>query len=357
MKLLASAGQKVITCTLMEEPWGGQTYDAYKPMVVWMQTDCDDGISYSFDFSIFDRWVTHCLSCGLGPWIHCYSMLPWASEASLGERVVREPSLYNLLDGRTGACKQVAARAGDSNYVALWSAFLPALRAHLKSKGWLGHTLIAVDERPPAELEVVFDQLAKHAPEIKVHLAGSNKPELSSRIFDWAVGLDVDPPLADATIAARSSTRPDTGITTFYVCCTGLVGPNTFLHSPPMEAAWLSWHALARGYDGVLRWAYDSWPSDPIKDGRHAPFPAGDCFLVYPSACSSIRWEQLLRGIRGVEKVRIIRDQWDKVQPGAREELDHCLKMFCVYSKKDGARDVELAIDKIEAWLAAVELI
>ena len=73
------------------------------------------------------------------------------------------------------------------------------------------------------------------------------------------------------------------------------------------------WYAAAYGYDGFLRWAYDAWPADPVRDARHVLWPAGDTFLVYPGADSSIRFEKLREGIVDFEKIRIVRQQRGRV--------------------------------------------
>jgi hypothetical protein len=57
-----------------------------------------------------------------------------------------------------------------------------------------------------------------------------------------------------------------------------------------------------------LRWAYDSWPEDPMRDGRYGSWASGDCFLVYPGGNSGIRFEKLREGIADYEKIRIIRE-------------------------------------------------
>src|SRR4029453_18675988 len=75
----------------------------------------------------------------------------------------------------------------------------------------------------------------------------------------------------------------------------------------PAEGRWLGWYAAAYGYDGFLRWAYDAWAADPLRDARHVLWPAGDTFLVYPGGHSSIRFEKLREGISDVEKIRVLR--------------------------------------------------
>jgi hypothetical protein len=69
------------------------------------------------------------------------------------------------------------------------------------------------------------------------------------------------------------------------------------------------WHAVAGGYDGYLRWAYNSWTKDPLHDSRFRSWAAGDCYLVYPGS-SSIRMERLVEGIQDAEKIRILRKEF-----------------------------------------------
>ena len=49
MKMLADAGQKIITATLTHKPWNGQTEDYFDTMVTWMKRA--DG-TWAFDYTI-----------------------------------------------------------------------------------------------------------------------------------------------------------------------------------------------------------------------------------------------------------------------------------------------------------------
>lgn len=108
--------------------------------------------------------------------------------------------------------------------------------------------------------------------------------------------------------------------TTFYVCC-GPFYPNTFTFSHPYEAELLGWYGLACDYDGMLRWAYNSWPENPQYDSRFGNWSSGDTYLVYPYLRSSIRFERLIDGIEAAEKVRILRKEGANL-----EELDKVLE-------------------------------
>ncbi|MCD6350916.1 MAG: DUF4091 domain-containing protein, partial [Armatimonadetes bacterium] len=310
LRMLAAAGQKCITTSIVYQPWGTQTYDPYDSMVQWVRRG--DG-SWHFDYTAFDDYVELALRCGITGAINCYSMVPWTNR-------------YRYLDEATGDYVYVHAAPGSGEYEKLWRAFLPDFEAHLRSRGWLGKTAIAMDERPPELMKPMLALLREVAPELKVALAGSNEPRLKDDIDDWCVFIS--PPLDPAIARERvASGKP----TTFYVCC-GPARPNTFTFSPPAEAEWLGVYAAAQGYSGFLRWAYDSWVRDPLHDTSYVTWPAGDCFLVYPGSRSSIRFERLRQGIEDYEKIRAVRQALEgrgdeKAREGLKK-LDKALAEF-----------------------------
>jgi hypothetical protein len=89
---------------------------------------------------------------------------------------------------------------------------------------------------------------------------------------------------------------------------------------------------MAHGYDGMLRWAYDSWTADPVRDARHVYWGAGDCFMVYPGAGSSIRFEKMREGIVDFEKLTILKAKAAKSSdPSVKklwQELEQHLQTF-----------------------------
>ena len=74
MRLLADAGQKVVTATVLDRPWNGQTEDAFGSMV--RKTKFADG-RWEYDFDVFDKWVEFMDRMGISSQINCYSMIPW----------------------------------------------------------------------------------------------------------------------------------------------------------------------------------------------------------------------------------------------------------------------------------------
>ncbi len=284
MRILAQAGQKVITTTLNKDPWNHQCYDAYEDMIVW--TKHADG-SWSYDYTVFDRWVETMLELGIDKMINCYSMLPWNNEL-----------VYH--DEASDRSVTVSPQPGSPEFTAMWEPFLIDFRKHLQDKVWLGMTNIAMDERSPEAMDEAVKLIERVAPELGFALADNHysyKRYAMMRDVCIAQRQPIDP----ADIAAR---REAGYATTYYVCCSTHF-PNAFTYSQPFESELLGWYALAWDFDGMLRWAFNSWPEDPQYDSRFDRFPSGDTYMVYPFARSSMRFERLIDGIEEAEKARI----------------------------------------------------
>ncbi|NUQ64278.1 MAG: DUF4091 domain-containing protein [Pirellulales bacterium] len=310
LRLLADTGQKFITTYCIAEAWGESTYINNGTMIQW--TRKSDG-RFVFDYTRFDQYVELARKCGITDAITCYTMLPW------GHR-------HCYLDESTGNCVWPVWKPDSPEYKAAWTVFLKDFAAHLQQRGWFDRTYIGINESPWEDGRHSIDLLKAAAPGLKVTWAGRYHEQLKDDIDDWC--FFITPQVDEAIIAGRvKEGRP----TTFYVCC-GPSQPNTFTYSPPAEAAWLGWHAAARGYSGFLRWAYDSWVENPLYDTRYVRWPAGDCFMIYPGPRSSIRFERMREGIADYEKVRIVRrvlgDRGDGKSTGSLKRLDEMLARF-----------------------------
>lgn len=319
MRMLAAAGQKVITATLNKDPWNCQTEYPYADMIVW--TRLADG-SWEYDFTVFDRWVEYMTALGVDKAINCYSLLPWNNE-------------LHYTDDATGETIDVVAAPTTPQFRAMWTPFLTAFVQHLREKGWLERTNIAMDERSDADMAAAVGLLDEVVPELGIALADNSFIfRKYPRVDDMCVGIfaDMDP----AEIDLRRSEGKNT---TYYVCCSSGF-PNTYTTSDPLEAVYLSWFALARDYDGFLRWSYNAWTADPIRDTRFRTWTAGDTYMVYPEGRSSIRFERFVEGVRDWEKVQLLRREWRA--SGSSEDaerlrrLDEAVARFGVPVAYDG---------------------
>lgn len=309
MKMLADAGQKSVTTTIMNRPWNGQTEDAFGSMVTKIRRI---GGTWLYDYTIFDRWVEFMFSLGIDKQINCYSMIPWALE-------------FDYYDQATSSNTTIQATPGSQEYNEYWGSFIADFARHLKSKGWFEKTMIAMDERPMESMQAVLSLIRNIEPGFKISLAGNYHEPINYEIADFSEGFA---PKKEFPESAKAK-RKELGLTTTIYTCCAEAHPNMFVISDPDEAAWLGWFAQAEGYDGYLRWAYNSWTLDPLTDTRFRTWPAGDCFVVYPGGRGSVRFSKLVEGIQDFEKVRILRAQWQKEGNEAKlAQLTEVLKPF-----------------------------
>ncbi len=321
MQMLAAAGQKVITCSVISRPWNGQTFDPFESMIAKMKQL--DG-TWKYDYTVFDRWVEFMMSCGITEQIDCYTLVPWHYR-------------FDYYDCATNSVKQLACKPGEQKYHDFIVPFLKDFSRHLREKGWFSRTFIAMDERPKDQMEAAWQTIQDADPEFKIEGAAnySVESEAADRIDDISVGFQYN--LIKGEALARRAAKGQK--ITFYTCCNP-DRPNTFTFSPPAESAYLGVHAKACGYDGYLRWAYNSWPKQPNQDSRFnsRSWYSGDCYLVYPDG-SSIRFERLIEGIQAYEKIRLLRPTLNL--KGAKD-LDEMLRYFGSNTYKDDTDAVGL---------------
>src|SRR5690606_38545466 len=243
MQRLVDAGQKVITATLNKDPWNVQTYDPYADMIRW--TKQSDG-TWKYDYSVFDRWVQFMMDLGVTKMINAYSIIPWNNE-------------IHYFDQASDQLVNVVAKPGSAEFEAHWTPFLKDFVSHLKQKGWLEITNIAIDERSREEVDGALSLMQRVAPELGVSYADNQKTYQRYPNSD-DISIAISHPFSAEDLKDRQSRGL---ITTFYICCTDAF-PNNFTFSEPAESTYLGWYAEASNFDGMLRWAFNSWVENPL---------------------------------------------------------------------------------------------
>ena len=287
LKLYADAGGKYITTYAVHSPWADNSYMIEGAMIEWIKAR--NG-SWKFNYNIFDQYVQLAINAGIDKAITIYTPIPW------GER-------FRYLDEASGNYVTERWLPTSDTFKTNWKIFLTDLKTHLEKKGWFDKTYMGINENAMEQTLSAIKVVRDHSNKWKITYAGDWHPELDGLLDDYSCVYGKEPGISDVK---KRSLKGQTS--TYYICCTP-AKPNTFVFSPPVEGRWLGWYTIAHGYDGLLRWAYDAWPADPVRDARHVLWPAGDCFMVYPGAGSGIHFEKMREGIVDFEKIKILRQQ------------------------------------------------
>ncbi len=334
-QMLADTGQKPITCSLLHDAWNEPNYDWWAAMIEWIKKP--DG-TMTYNYKDFDKWVEFMLKdVGLDGDITCYTMIPWSLK-------------LRYYDQAKGAYEIAPLKPGDASYEALWGPFLKDFREHVRSRGWLNKVCIGIDERPDHMVKAAKAIIAKYAPEFRIVSAVDRPSSITEDIYDFSVTFNHSNSTPKELMDKR---RSEGRKTTFYVCVYP-ARPNTFTISRLAESSWLGYYAAANYFDGILRWAYNSWNRNPFEKTDFGNWPAGDCFLVYPGGRSSLRFEKFRDGVEEYEKIMMLREQAKspKASPQFRQAVEEMNKTLAeLYTIPKGGGD-QHAADNVKAGQA-----
>lgn len=282
-RMLADAGQKAITTYIKDGAFnGGQT------MVKWSK---DASGEWAFDYTDFDAFVAKMMEWGITEQINCFSLVGWNTSVGYTDA--------------TGEKLSLELTIGTDEFNNVWSAFLTSFKSHLVAKGWFDKAVLYMDEINDDQMKSVVALVKENDANWKIGLsgAGRNGSEIESALYDYSTILGYE----------RQSTN---AVSTFYTSCSQQF-PNNYVtaETNPAEMTWMAWHALAKGFNGYLRWAYDYWTQTDAASAQDGSNAAGDFCMIYRSdntlaakPISSIRLELLREGIQDYEKVRILND-------------------------------------------------
>ena len=316
-RYLASLGQTSITTYIKEGALGAPT------MVKWIAHDGGD--RWTFDYSVFDAYVERLASWGISEQIDAFSPVGWNRNE------------IPFWDADSKEQKNFPFPIGSPEANAIWDLFLTDFERHLREKGWFEKTVLYMDEIPAEEMEKVIGLIRFNNPDWKIGLAYSHEqpPKVVGALYDVSGIFETEQWVE--TYQGQ--------VASFYTSCTQM-RPNVYVaaNGNPADTTAMSWYALARGYHGYLRWAFDRWTAGDPLDLTDSLFTAGDGSFVYRGKSNdaaqlvrSVRSELLRDGLEDYEKVRIMSDRLAECSAlSALNELRAVASSFTVSALKNG---------------------
>lgn len=319
MEKYKEMGGHAITASIIEDAWGGQTYSAnsvhYPSMIRWNQVG--DEMNFEYDYTNFDKWVEFNKELDIGDKIVLYSIAPWHNS-------------FTFYD-ESGELQQRRFNITTNQTQEIWRHFLEDLVEHLMDKGWFDDAYIGIDERgfSSAAFDVIESVTNENGEHLKTAGAmDAGNPNLAMRVTDLTMGDVAVHSDVNAYYDLLEKRNEEDLKTTLYSATEHV--PGQFSLSQPVTSYWVVLNAARMQADGLLRWALDAWVEDPLNDATHNAFEPGDSFFVFPGdkdadepfVRSSIRLERLAEGVRDVNKLSVMVNEFPELQT----EVDELFK-------------------------------
>lgn len=236
------------------------------------------GETYSFDFSLLERWVEMCRRCGITCFEMAHLFTQWGAHcAPKVLATVEDGSLQRIFGWDTPA---VGA------YTTFLHQYLPALQAWLRARGLLEHTYFHVSDEPKT---ADLDSYAAAYHSVEPLLEGMNVIDALSDYAFYEKDL-VRRPVPSIDHIENFIAHDVPHLWAYYCTSQYLDVCNRFMSMPSRRSRIYGVLLYKYRIEGALHWGYNFYSAqysafaiDPyaVTDADGA-FPAGDPFLVYP---------------------------------------------------------------------------
>ncbi len=264
--------------------------------------------TYSFDYTLLDRWVRLCLKHGVEYFEMAHLFSQWGAACAPKIMATYEGNYQRIFGWDT---------ASDSDeYLGFLDAFLPSLCDHLKQLGIDEKVYFHLSDEPHIEHLERFLRLKKHTSPL---LEGFKTMDALSNIEFFKDGVVSTPVPAlnhiDPFLESKVS-----NLWTYYCCSQSVDVSNRFLAMPSARNRVLGAQLYKFDIVGFLQWGYNFYnsrlsvhPVNPylVTDCMGA-FPAGDPFSVYPAAdgtaIPSLRIKVFFYGLQDLRALSLLEE-------------------------------------------------
>ncbi len=208
-----------------------------------------------------------------------------------------------------------------------YSEFIPALRDHIKEKGWDKIYIQHIADEPIPENVKSYIEIAKFvrklAPDFKFIDACHSK-DLGGMLDVWVPQLDY----MNRDYEFYNKQQKSGKEIWFYTC----LNPkfeyvNRFIELPLLRTRYMHWVNFKYNIPGYLHWGLNYWSiGDPFGEQTGIQYeggnilPGGDSWIIYPKdgkLFSSIRYDAMRDGIVDYELFRML----EKKNPAAAKDI------------------------------------
>ena len=262
-----------------------------------------EGDRYTFDFSLFRRYIAMCLDAGITDFFMPQFFTQWGAAYC--------PKIEIWENGQCRSCFGWETESTDPKYLAFLQQFLPALLAQLRQLGLEKHTMFSISDEPfgdeavarYATLSAFLKPLLEDFPTIDAftnfehyRTSGAQLPLIPTDKVEGFVGK-----------------VPQLHV--YYCCVQDYKVSNRLICMPSYRNRCFGYQLYRYQVTGFFHWALNFYnaqlsvhPIDPyLVTDAEGGFPAGDAFSVYPGPCGplpslrSLVFREALQDLRALQ--------------------------------------------------------
>lgn len=264
--------------------------------------------TYSFDFSLLERFVKMAVSCGMTYFEHCHLFSQWGAASAI--------NIYGERDGKYGRLFSCENAADGDDYAAFLQAYLPAFLDFARELGIADRLLFHVSDEPK---DFQLPQYARAYGVVRELLSGYRFGDALSHFELYQSGV-VQTPIVATAFAEDFRNRCDD----FMLYYTGGTPDerlsNRMLTSAPWKTRILGTQLFAYRATGFLHWGYNYYYGrmsygifDPKVDPCGYRNMPGVSYIAYPGfdrlAYPSIREKQMRDAISDFLALRLLAER------------------------------------------------
>lgn len=233
---------------------------------------------YSFDYTLFRRWVKLCKEIGFKYFEMAHLFSQWGA--------VCPPKVTAWVDGREVRLFGWHTPVKDGGYEEFLDEFLPSFVEELKENGILERTYFHISDEPT---KYNADTYKKARDIVRRHIGALPVIDALSHVELYEKGIVEKPVPANTEVHTFLDAGMKNGWV-YYCCGQGYKVSNRFIAMPAWRNRILGVQLYKYKMEGFLHWGYNFYNCqyslhliDPyrVNDAEDA-FQAGDPFIVYP---------------------------------------------------------------------------
>lgn len=263
------------------------------------------GESYTFDFSLLDRWIDMCERVGIKYFEISHFFTQWGAKHA--------PKVMATVNGEYKRIFGWDTDAVSKEYIEFLRAFIKEFLSHMKSRGIDRQCFFHISDEP--RFEHIESYKAARASIIDLISDYPLMDAMSNYNF-WELGL-ISTPIPSSNHIAPFIENGVPNLWTYYCCTQTTKVSNRFIAMPSWRNRSIGFQIYKYGIVGFLHWGYnfyENWHSvnsiNPylVQDGNGWVSP-GDAYSVYPAqngeALESLRIAVFYEALQDVKAMKL----------------------------------------------------